>query len=961
MSSLAFELRDRRPNRRPGVLGLVPVSTGEAGLVEREVELDALRRAVDGLKRGGGGVVVVDAPAGLGKTSLVEFAAARATLAGSLVRRASPGPLERHFRFGAIRTLLEASVRDAPGPVRSRLRHGVAATAAELLVEGIVPRESETTRFAHGVLWLCDALAAERPLALLVDDAHWADRASLEVLAYLAGRIEDLPVLLVLAVRGQHPSAAIDLLSLLGNVRSATVVRPQPLTPTGAVRLIHQLAPGSPVGICRRLHGAAAGAPWLLAELRRQVVAHGATEEVADGTAAITAAGQQVVRRRVAELGPERRAVAAALAVLGDEAQDRVVARVAGVALEGLAAAQEGLAAAGLVDPDGWTFAHRAIAAAIAADVPSAQLERLHRAAAWALEADGADDDVVAGHLARCRPRGEGWAGEVLLRAAANATRRGEPTSAAALLERALEERAPDADRGHIHVLLASARHDAGLPGARERLSTAVVEATGAGTRVEALTKLAALAVLDGDDDQLSARLEHEAASCHRRGLRSALDAAGLDALLSAPERHPDRARAAAGLASAASGDPLMRAVALAHQAWLGVESGTSDAGLSAAMARQALADDILLDEATTRSAYHLAVGVLILADRSAWAGLAIVALRERARDRGSVPLAAAAEVYASALALRTGTVTAAEQHARQALAGLSGAANILSAGAVSVLVVALAERGAFAEAHELLGRHASLRHSPGIVHARARLRLAEGDFERAYADAGEAGALHERKGQTNPSLTPWRSTASLALARLGRRPEAAKAADAELALARRFGAPVAIARGLHARAVADVDAALRITLCEHGLTILDSVAAPLESVRLRLELGATLSHTGQRIEARRALRPAFVDAEAAGASPLAQDARRELVATGLRPRRAALEGAAALTPRERQICELARAGKTNRAIANELFLSVKTVETHLAASFRKLGVRSRSRLAGALDAPEAAVATTDA
>jgi DNA-binding CsgD family transcriptional regulator len=106
----------------------------------------------------------------------------------------------------------------------------------------------------------------------------------------------------------------------------------------------------------------------------------------------------------------------------------------------------------------------------------------------------------------------------------------------------------------------------------------------------------------------------------------------------------------------------------------------------------------------------------------------------------------------------------------------------------------------------------------------------------------------------------------------------------------------------------------------------------------------------GRRIEARDALRPAFADADAVGASPLSQDARRELVATGLRPRRAALEGAAALTPRERQICELAIAGKANRAIAAELFLSVKTVETHLAASFRKLGVHRRSELAPTLD-----------
>ena len=81
----------------------------------------------------------------------------------------------------------------------------------------------------------------------------------------------------------------------------------------------------------------------------------------------------------------------------------------------------------------------------------------------------------------------------------------------------------------------------------------------------------------------------------------------------------------------------------------------------------------------------------------------------------------------------------------------------------------------------------------------------------------------------------------------------------------------------------------------------------------------------------------------------LAQRARRELAATGLRPRQAALEGVAALTPRQRQVCELAAAGKGNRAIAQELFLSVKTVETHLAAGYRKLGVNARADLAAQL------------
>jgi DNA-binding CsgD family transcriptional regulator len=82
---------------------------------------------------------------------------------------------------------------------------------------------------------------------------------------------------------------------------------------------------------------------------------------------------------------------------------------------------------------------------------------------------------------------------------------------------------------------------------------------------------------------------------------------------------------------------------------------------------------------------------------------------------------------------------------------------------------------------------------------------------------------------------------------------------------------------------------------------------------------------------------------------PLAARARRELVATGLRPRQAAIEGAAALTPRQREICALAAAGKGNREIAQALFLSIKTVETHLAAGYRKLGISSRDDLATAL------------
>ena len=312
--------------------------------------------------------------------------------------------------------------------------------------------------------------------------------------------------------------------------------------------------------------------------------------------------------------------------------------------------------------------------------------------------------------------------------------------------------------------------------------------------------------------------------------------------------------------------------------------------------------------------------------------------------QRGSLRLHAAAAWYAADLALRRGHLAEAEDEARSALCLVDDDVSVLTGGSASVLVCALAERGAFDEARDVLrerGLDGSMEGMPwesAVIHARARLWLAAGDYERALAEALLSGSLREDCGRPNPTWTPWRSTAALALAHLGRREEAVAMADTELALAERFGAPVPIAGALHARAVAEPDDAARVALCERALAVAAGTPALLESVRARLELGSTLARMGRRIEARDALRPALSDADAAGAVLLAQRARRELVATGLRPRHAALEGAAALTPRQRQVCELAAAGKGNRQIAQALFLSIKTVETHLAAGLSQAG-----------------------
>lgn len=904
-------------------------------MIERVTELDTLERAVAALTDGTGGVVVLEGAAGLGKTALLEHAAGLAAEAGCLVRRAAPGPHDRQFPFGVVRTLLESPLRELPTSDRESMLAGPAAPAGALLLDGA--RTETDTAIAHGVLWLCAGLARTRPLVLIVDDAQWSDRASLQAVTYLAHRTGDLPLLILVAARLGDPRAANDLLALLGGARSASVLPLRPLTSMGATRLIRGLAPEASIHACIDCHRATAGNPWLLIELARQLDRRGPIDPRA------TNAARSVVRRRLAELEPRERAVAAARTVIGEGAPPHAIARVARVDVTELALADDALMAAGLLGPDGDGIAHELIATMIRDELAPAERERLHRESARALIEVGATSEVVARHLLHSRPRGDSKISDWLGRAGADAVQRGAPDVAITYLERALEERAPAADRGRLLANLATAAFDAGTPDPRDRLRDALGQTREPAARLDLLTRLVAYGVVFGGEERDVQLLTGELAEAGTDADgRLRLEAALLDALLALPERHAERARRAAAIDLGAVRDPVLRRVVVAHRAWLATELGTAPAEACAGMALDALDGGFLLRDARCRAAYHLCVAVLLMTDRGVEARRAIAALRDEALVRGSMPLRAAAAAYEAELSLRTGRVDEAETQARGALELCGGNSSVFATTAARVLAVALAERGAVAEARECL------RAGP---YTDARLALAEGDFERAYAAARDAGARYEQWGRPNPSRAGWRSVASLALAHLGRREEAAELAEAELALAGRFGAPVAIARAMVARAVSEPDDSERIAICRRALASLEAsrAGAELESVRLRLELGSTLARLGRRIEARELLRPALADADAVGASRLAERARRELVATGLRPRRAALEGASALTPRQRQIVELAAAGKANRAIAQQLFLSIKTVETHLAAGYRKLGVNTRTDLSAAV------------
>jgi DNA-binding NarL/FixJ family response regulator len=247
------------------------------------------------------------------------------------------------------------------------------------------------------------------------------------------------------------------------------------------------------------------------------------------------------------------------------------------------------------------------------------------------------------------------------------------------------------------------------------------------------------------------------------------------------------------------------------------------------------------------------------------------------------------------------------------------------------------------------------------IPAARGRLRLAQGRPEDALADherclalfdsaewgieIHEAGYVHARSG------------AALALLRLGERGRARELAEAELADVRVLGAPRALGVALRIAGLARGGAA-GLELLGESVAVLHSSPALLERAHSLAALGAALRRSGQRAAAREPLAEALDLAARCGARPLAARAREELKATGARPRREWRTGVEALTPSELRVARLAAEGRSNREIAHELYVTLKTIEGHLARAYAKLGIDGRGQLADALDREKTRVPT---
>ena len=172
-------------------------------LLDRDRELEALGALLDAAARGRGGAAVVEGPAGIGKSELLRAAARAAAECGVRPLVARAAELERDLPYGVVRQLLEPPVLGASETERAALLEGPARRAAELLDLG--GAESEPSAAAHGIFWLVANLAADTPLLVAVDDIQWADEPSLRALAYLARRLDGLPVAIVAALRAGEP------------------------------------------------------------------------------------------------------------------------------------------------------------------------------------------------------------------------------------------------------------------------------------------------------------------------------------------------------------------------------------------------------------------------------------------------------------------------------------------------------------------------------------------------------------------------------------------------------------------------------------------------------------------------------------------------------------------------------------------------------------------------------------
>jgi DNA-binding CsgD family transcriptional regulator len=826
---------------------------------------------------------------------------------------------------------------DGPGQVLSELSDDVHRGVGDLV---------------YGARWVLEDLAQDQPVLLVVDDLQWSDVGSLEALDLLISTIQHLPCLVLYAVRTGEPSAAAETLA---RVRmSSTVLTPAPLSEEAVLALLRQVDPEATTGDAARIHEMSGGVPFFVREL---LTDSGGVPDLVIGS----------IAGRLSRLSETAAGTARAVCVLGSAATVGTVAELTQQNLDVVARDISALVSAHLLTLESGRLAplHPLIAGAVLGHMTSTESAELHQRASTILIRRGAPRAVVASHLLHTMPGTDPDVRARLAEQGMAALKAGSHDLAVRYLNRAIAEGAVDGDQIPLFSAAAQAHARAG------DVDTALAVWDMAADLTDDPNVLATLKAEMGDALVMAGR-HHEAAaafatfldnrevSCPaRQRLVSRMVLAGMlhGAHASDLRQQVDRV-----LAQPEADDTYDDRLALASGSVLLTFAG-QDADRARELARRSVGDGRMVSDEKTQAngegtGLYLAAGALTWTSTFDESERLLTQAIERAQGRGST------NSFASATSLRgfsrvyMGMITEAIQDFEAALSQRSQGWNAYLPGVLAGLVECRIARGELDLAGEHRAELESVAHSPGMTGAYATWALA--DLAEANGDHDQAATLYAEVGHLvagrmdNPAILPWRSGQALALIRLGRAHEAVALARENAVLAKRFGAPYAEALALRTLAAVDPTGD-RMGLLREALDVLKGTRA----LRLEAQIGTDLA--GMMVlmtpgkgneEAIRLLRAAESHANHQELHPLADRVHRLLSRLGEDVQSAPSPGVNKLTVSERRVAELAASGMSNREIAQQLFVTVKAVEWHLSNVYRKLGIRSRTRLVESLNTP---------
>lgn len=891
-------------------------------LVGRDSEVRALTQLLADARTGRGGVLVLRGEAGIGKSALLDEAAARAE--GMRVARALGVEAESEIAFAGLDQALRAL----------RLRLPPSAATGD---EG---SPSERFAVALSALELLSDAADRAPILLLVDDAHWLDRPSADSFQFIGRRLAAEPIALVVGTRdrlfGSSPHGLPELV-LTG------------LDETSSLRLLAMSGSEVSTSVASELYRTTDGNPLAL-----RTASHSLTEAQLRGGEPLpprlppAESVQLAYRSRLEQLSPSVRT--ALMVAVADETGDLAVLtaalEAAGIPRQSLEEAASGELVR--LHRGSLEFSHPLARSAIYEAASPEDRRAAHRALAEAF-VDTADSDRRVWHLALAAAGPDEEIAAALEQTARQAIRRGGLGAAATALRRAAELTPRTADRV-------------------QRLGAAAYSARSAG-RIDEAIGLAERGLRLTDDPLKRAHLY----SIHGDAEYSRVPALATDAYLAAAELlepiDPGRAVLMLGSAVACLGPAghYRRALRLTEKAERlhDPASDHSTAGLAIALSfsgRNADAAEIIATRTADEWLRAFADEPILLteigfceivADRIDEAQLILDSVVSKARQGAAVAVLAYALQTMCVAAALTGRWLDVWAYGTEAAAlGEEIGVVIDGAWADATLCYIAAAQGREATCWKLAERVDAAARTLDSVELTAvtssalgLLALGSGDAAAAVDRLEHVSLLARQHGHHHLYGGPWLPDLAEAYVRAGRRQEAEqllagvpewRPRDALI-----WGAAAdARSRGLLAGAG---DFAAHF---ERALELHAKGRNPFERARTELCYGERLRRERQRAEARPHLREAHLTFERLRAEPWAARAAAELKATGMIVDHPSGPPALAeLTPHELRVAAIVASGATNKEIASRLFVTQKTVEYHLRSIYRKLGIRSRTEL----------------